>query len=177
MAGLSLAASGVLQGFGHLHVLMFLAATYLIWGLGLHANLKANWVLLQETGTSTNALSKAAHDLMKLRTASLRVQRFAASVGYTGTELAKEAPYYAGVFGAVLFTDSVSSNDAIVFLGGANLAPESTNTASPAWCAPSSGSPAIERVPAVRFALSAAARSSLHRHSAHRSCSDRAPCR
>ena len=110
VAGLSLAASGVLQGFGHLHVLMFLAATYLIWGLGLHANLKANWALLQETGTSTNALSKAAHDLMKLRTASLRVQRFAASVGYTGTELAKEAPYYAGVFGAVLFTDSVSSN-------------------------------------------------------------------
>jgi hypothetical protein len=77
--------------------------------------------LLLDTGASTNALSKAAHDLMKLRTASLRSRRFAAAVGYTGTELAKEAPYYAGAFGAVLFTDSVSANDAIIFLGGANL--------------------------------------------------------
>jgi hypothetical protein len=121
VAGLSLAAAGLLQGLGHMQVLLFLAATYLIWGLGLHVNLKANWALLLDTGTSTNALSKAAHDLMKLRTASLRARRFAAAVGYTGTELAKEAPYYAGAFGAVLFTDSVSSNDAIIFLGGANL--------------------------------------------------------
>ncbi len=121
VAGLSLAASGLLQGLGHMQVLLFLASTYLIWGLGLHANLKANWALLVDTGTSTNALSKAAYDLVKLRTASPRVQRFAASVGYTGTELAKEAPYYAGAFGAVLFTNSISSNDAIVFLGGANL--------------------------------------------------------
>ena len=37
------------------------------------------------------------------------------------TELAKEAPYYTGAFGAVLVTDSVSANDALVFLGGANL--------------------------------------------------------
>ena len=121
VAGLGLAASGLLRGLGHMQVLLFLASTYLIWGLGLHANLKANWALLLETGTSTNALSKAAYDLIKLRTASERVQRFAASVGYTGTELAKEAPYYAGAFGAVLFTDSVSANDAIIFLGGANL--------------------------------------------------------
>jgi hypothetical protein len=121
VAGLSLAAAGLLQGLGHMQVLLFLAATYLIWGLGLHVNLKANWALLLDTGTSTNALSKAAHDLMKLRTASLRARRFAAAVGYTGTELAKEAPYYAGAFSAVLFTDSVSANDAIIFLGGANL--------------------------------------------------------
>jgi hypothetical protein len=120
-AGLGLAASGGLQGLGHTQALLFLASTYVIWGFGLHANLKANWALLQDTGTSTNALSKAAHDLMKLRTASLRARRFAAAVGYTGTELAKEAPYYAGAFGAVLFTDSVSADDAIIFLGGANL--------------------------------------------------------
>ena len=37
------------------------------------------------------------------------------------TELAKEAPYYAGAFGAVLVSDSVSSNDALIFLAGANL--------------------------------------------------------
>jgi len=37
------------------------------------------------------------------------------------TELAKEIPYYAGAFGAALLSDSVSSNDALVFLAGANL--------------------------------------------------------
>jgi hypothetical protein len=37
------------------------------------------------------------------------------------TEVAKEVPYYAGAFGAAVFTDSVSSSEAIVFLGGANL--------------------------------------------------------
>ena len=30
-------------------------------------------------------------------------------------------PYYAGAFGAALLTDSVSSNEAMLFLGGANL--------------------------------------------------------
>ena len=108
VAGLGLAASGLLQSLGHMQVLLFLAATYLFWGLGLHANLKANWALLVDTGTSTNALSKAAHDLMKLRTASLRARRFAAAVGYTGTELAKEAPYYAGALARSLGT-TVSS--------------------------------------------------------------------
>ena len=37
------------------------------------------------------------------------------------TELVKEAPYYAGAFGTAVVTDSVSANDAIVFLAGANL--------------------------------------------------------
>ena len=49
------------------------------------------------------------------------MQRFAAGAGYVATELAKEAPYYAGAFGAVLVTDSVSTNEALVFLAGANL--------------------------------------------------------
>jgi hypothetical protein len=30
-------------------------------------------------------------------------------------------PYYAGAFGAVLLSDSVSSSDALIFLAGANL--------------------------------------------------------
>ena len=30
-------------------------------------------------------------------------------------------PYYAGAFGAAVLTDTVSSNDALVFLAGANL--------------------------------------------------------
>ena len=51
----------------------------------------------------------------------MRARRIAAAIGYVGTELAKEAPYYAGAFGAALLTDSISSNDALIFLGGANL--------------------------------------------------------
>jgi len=35
---------------------------------------------------------------------------------YLGLELVKEAPYYAGAFGAAVVSDSVSSTDAIVFL-------------------------------------------------------------
>ncbi len=120
-AGLLLAASHVLRGLDHSLVLVLVAATYVVWGAGLRVNLKANWTLLEETGTSTNALSKAAHDLTKLRSASLRTQKIASAVGYVGTELVKEAPYYAGAFGAVALSDSVSSTDALVFLGGANL--------------------------------------------------------
>jgi hypothetical protein len=120
-AGVALAASHLLGGLDHGLVLLFLAGTYVVWGAGLRVNLAANWALLEATGTSTNALSKAAYDLVTLRTGSLRVRRVAAGVGYVGTELAKEAPYYAGAFGAALVGDSVSSNDALVFLAGANL--------------------------------------------------------
>jgi hypothetical protein len=102
-------------------VLLFLASTYVLWGAGLRVNLEANWALLEETGTSTNALSKAAYDLVKLRTRSVRVRKIASAVGYVGTELAKETPYYAGAVGAALLSDSVSSSDALIFLGGANL--------------------------------------------------------
>ena len=48
-------------------------------------------------------------------------ERIAADAGYVCMEFAKELPYYAGAFGAAIFTDSISSNEAIVFLGGANL--------------------------------------------------------
>jgi hypothetical protein len=120
-AGVLLAASALLGGAHHATVLVFLAATYVIWGAGMRVNLAANWLLLEETGTSTNLLSKAAHDIVRARSASERVTRAASSIGYVGTELAKEVPYYVGAFGAAVVTDSVSSNDAIVFLGGANL--------------------------------------------------------
>jgi hypothetical protein len=72
-------------------------------------------------GTSTNALSKAGYDLAGLGTTSVRARRIAAAAGYVGTELVKEAPYYAGAFGAAFVSDSLSSNGAIVFLAGANL--------------------------------------------------------
>jgi len=120
-AGVLLVASGALGGLGHWHALVFLAASYLAWGAGLRVNLRANWSLLERTGASTNALSKAAHDLTRLRTASVRARRIASAAGYVATEVVKEAPYYAGAFGAAVFSDSVSSRDATVFLGGANL--------------------------------------------------------
>ena len=62
---------------------------------------------------STNALSKAAHDLARARNARPRTRRAAASCGYVFCEVAKEVPYYAGAFGATLVTDAVSGGDAI----------------------------------------------------------------
>jgi hypothetical protein len=51
----------------------------------------------------------------------VRTRRIAASAGYLVTELAKEAPYYAGASGALLLSDGVTADDALVFLAGANL--------------------------------------------------------
>ncbi len=120
-AGVLLAASHVLRGLDSSWVLVLLAGTYLLWGAGLWVNLKANWALLEETGTSTNVLSKAAYELAKLRGTRIGTRRIASASGYVGTELAKEAPYYAGAFGAVLLSDSVSSTDALIFMTGTNL--------------------------------------------------------
>ena len=120
-AGLILVTSSFLNGIGHVYALLFLASTYFLWAAGLRVNLRANWGLLGSTGTSTNVLSKIAYDLVRLRISSARVQRIAADAGYVCMEFAKELPYYAGAFGAALLTDSISSNEAIVFLGGANL--------------------------------------------------------
>lgn len=119
--GLLLVASQVLDGLGHGMLVVFLIVTYVAWGAGLRVNLIANSMLLEQTGTSSNALSKAAYDLVRLRTRGLRAARIAASIGYVVMELAKEAPYYVGAFGAVLATSSVSSSEALIFLAGTNL--------------------------------------------------------
>jgi hypothetical protein len=122
VVGASLVASGLVAGLDGTLLTLFLAATYLAWGFGLRANLAANWSLLDSTGTSTNVLSKAAHDLARARAAGQRGRRIAASAGYVLTELAKEVPYYATASGAVLVTDgAVSTQEAIVFLAGTNL--------------------------------------------------------
>ena len=118
--GLALAATHLLRGLDYEVLVAFLASTYIAWGAGLRVNLAANARLLERTGTSTNALSKAAYDLVRARTGSLRAQRFAAGTGYVATELAKEIPYYAGAV-AVLLTDTMTAKDALIFLGGANL--------------------------------------------------------
>ena len=119
--GALLAASGLLAGADRPLLLGFLVATYVVWAAGLRANLAANSSLLERTGASTNALSKAAHDIARARGAGPRARRRAASAGYVATELAKEVPYYASASGAVLVSDAVSAGDAIVFLAGANL--------------------------------------------------------
>ena len=121
VAGAALVASGLLHGAPHALLLGILALSYVAWGAGLRSNLRANWELLERTGTSTNVLSKAAHELARARGWQPRARRVAGAVGYVATELAKEAPYYAGAFGAALVSPSVSSGDAIVFLAGANL--------------------------------------------------------
>ncbi len=120
-AGLALAASLLLHDLDRTWVLLFLAGSYVAWGAGMWANLKANWELLERTGTSTNALSKLAYDLFKRATKSQRWRRVATDLGYAGTELAKETPYYAGAVGAALISESITANDVIIFLGGANL--------------------------------------------------------
>ncbi|GAA3389451.1 hypothetical protein GCM10020369_39620 [Cryptosporangium minutisporangium] len=120
-AGIALVASGLLAGLDHAWALAFLAATYLAWIQGLRTSLPANRTLLTTTGTSTNVLSKAAHDLVRRATTNERAGRIAADAGYVGSEIGKEVPYYVGAFGAVLLSDSVGSREALVFLGGANL--------------------------------------------------------
>lgn len=120
-AGVGLVASGLLDGLDRESALVLLAASYAIWGYGLRANLRANWTLLAATGTSTNVLSKAAYEVARRTTGNARVPRLAAAIGYAGTEVAKELPYYAGAFGAAIVSNSITSNEALVFLSGANV--------------------------------------------------------
>jgi hypothetical protein len=120
-AGVLLVASSWFDGASRVVVLAFLAASYVAWAAGLRANLAANWRLLVETGTSTNALSKVAFEFARVRSSKQAVVRAAAAVGYVVTEIAKEVPYYAGAFGMTLLSDAVDSTDALVFLAGANL--------------------------------------------------------
>jgi hypothetical protein len=119
--GGGLVASGLLDDLSHPWVLVFLIVSYAAWAVGLRANLLANGRLLAATGASTNVLSKAAYDLVRRRRGEGRPARVAAAVAYTGTEIAKEVPYYTAAFGAAVFTDTITADEALVFLGGANL--------------------------------------------------------
>ncbi|MGF7162492.1 hypothetical protein FHS85_004146 [Rhodoligotrophos appendicifer] len=121
VVGVLLVGSELLHGLDHILVVLFLASTYLVWGAGLRVNLKANWQLLETTGTSTSALSKAAYDLNKYASASGRVRRLAASAGYILMEIVKEAFFYGAAFGVAIVSDTVTANDAMIFLAGANL--------------------------------------------------------
>ncbi|GIF68786.1 hypothetical protein Ais01nite_68210 [Asanoa ishikariensis] len=120
-AGALVVMSGVLAGLSHGWVVVVLVGSYVLWALGLRTNLRANGALLAATGTSTNVLSKAAYDLTRRFARSERAPRVAAAVGYAGTEVIKELPYYAAAFGAAAATEAITGADALVFLAGANL--------------------------------------------------------
>ncbi|BBH68296.1 hypothetical protein ACTI_49810 [Actinoplanes sp. OR16] len=112
-AGAGLVASGLLADLGHRSVVALLVVSYAVWVFGLRANLRANGSLLAATGASTNVLSKLAYDVTG--------RRWAASLAYAGTEVAKEVPYYTAAFGAAVVTDAITTDEALVFLAGANV--------------------------------------------------------
>jgi hypothetical protein len=114
-------AARLLESASHAAVVAFLAATYLLWFAALRVNVVVNWRLLEQTGTSTNLVSKVCFELARLRSSGTRGPRAAAAVGYLATEVAKEAPYYAGAFGTALVSDKIDSTDALVFLAGTNI--------------------------------------------------------
>ena len=116
-----LVASGILAGLPVGPLCGCLLVSYLLWGASLRLSLAANWSMLSATGVSSNAFSKAAHDLARARGASARRRRLAASAGYVLTEIAKELPYYLGAAGAALVSDALTSRDALIFLAGTNV--------------------------------------------------------
>ena len=120
-AGVALVASDALSGLDHRWVLVLLVLSYAAWALGMRANLLANSALLATTGMSTNVFSKAAYDLARRLTGSKRAHWLAATGGYVGTEVVKEAPYYLGAFGVALMSDPITSNQALIFLTGTNI--------------------------------------------------------
>ena len=87
--GLLAVASGLLSGLAYVEALLLLIASYVFWGSGLWAVLKANWALLQRTGACTNILAKAGHDLAVRLGWSLRGRKAAAYVGNTATEISR----------------------------------------------------------------------------------------
>src|SRR4051794_19525574 len=120
-AGVALVATGLLAGLAQEWLLTLLVVSYAAWGLGLRTNVRANSALLATTGLSTNVISKAAFDLARRLSGSVRAQRWAAATGYVGTEVIKEAPYYLSAFGVAVVSDPITSDEALVFLAGANV--------------------------------------------------------
>ena len=118
-AGVLLVASGLLPA-PVTRRLAFLAASYVVW-----ARRPAREPAGELDAARADRHQHKRHCRRPRTTcsggAAARARRLASAVGYVGTEVAKEVPYYAGAFGAAVLSDSVSSTDALVFLGGANL--------------------------------------------------------
>ena len=119
--GVMVVTSHVLDGVTHELAIGLLAVTYLLWAGALGKNVVANWRLLELTGACTNLPSKVMFEVARRRSSSARVSRVATAAGYIVTEIAKEAPYYAGAFGTALVSDAVDSTDALIFLAGTNI--------------------------------------------------------
>lgn len=112
---------GVLGDVGPVTLAVVLLASYLLWGLGLGANLRANAELLWSTGTSTDACSKAAFELARRRGGGARRCRWAGHVGYLATEVSREVPFFLAAFGAAGMSDRVDQRHATTFLVGSNV--------------------------------------------------------
>lgn len=119
--GLLLAGTGWLAGIEYGTGIVLLLLTYVGWFFGAWSILRANWELLQRTGTSTNLVSKAGHDIAARLGWSVGWRRAATHTGYIITDLMKEVPYYVGAAGAAIFSDSIGAVDAVIFLIGANV--------------------------------------------------------
>ncbi|MFC0341394.1 guanitoxin biosynthesis pre-guanitoxin forming N-methyltransferase GntF [Paracoccus niistensis] len=119
--GALLVVSDVLTGASFAQASGLLVVSYLAWGMALRPALAANRDILEREGISTCLPSKLAHGFALRWGLGPAGRRLAASAGYVGTELAKEAPYYLGASGAALLTEAVTSRDALAFLAGANL--------------------------------------------------------
>jgi hypothetical protein len=119
--GIALVASGVLDGLEGGVLVGILAASYVVWALGLRQAMAANRLLLAHTGLSTNALSKLAWGLARRASTAGWTHRLAADAGYLVWELVKELPYYLATAGAVVAVEGIGTDEALVFLTGANL--------------------------------------------------------
>ena len=102
-------------------VLVVLAGSYLLSAAAFRVALDANWALLDATGATCNLASLVAYQFVRHRTDCPRLHRLAAGVGYVGTELVKEAPYYLAAFGTAAVSAQLTSRDALIFLAGTNL--------------------------------------------------------
>ena len=81
-------------------------------------NLRANWALLQRTGTSTNALSKAAHDLAALRGRRPRPAPGARRPATSRPRSPRRRRTTRARSARRCVSDAIAVGDAIVFLGG-----------------------------------------------------------
>ena len=101
-------------------MLALLAGTYLTWGAGMRKNIKQNWELLEHEGWSTNAPSKAMHDLAESKGYSEKWQKRLTGAGYVATEAVKELPWWVGA-GLAEYTDLLSFKESLLFIAGANI--------------------------------------------------------
>jgi hypothetical protein len=102
-------------------LLPILGASYYAWWRGVRPNLEQNWHLLEETGVSTNALSKFMYDRAEKMKSSEKKQKLASKIGYVGLELVKEWPYYTAALGAAAVSKDISTQESLIFLASANL--------------------------------------------------------